>query len=194
MLIIVLCLVVLALVLLVVFIIMSRRRRVGQIRRQTMGEAGMVMRSSAESAAAKQFARRFQYSNFDLRGLECDFGLKANTSTTSRNYGFGTGYCRGEELGSTTRALLLKKPASSNLNANTELLVEGRLLQALQHPHVVRLLEHVSNPLCLVIEWAEEGNLRKFLRSSRPTKQVGQTALSSKDLTHIIIQVASGLH
>ena len=76
---------------------------------------------------------------------------------------------------------MLKAGASSS--DLSDLVMEYNLLKELDHPNVIKLLGACTDsrgPLYLIIEFAEHGSLRNYLRSHRESKtaQQFQTLLS----------------
>jgi serine/threonine protein kinase len=76
------------------------------------------------------------------------------------------------------------------------MLLEALLLRALQHRSIVALMAIVSQsaPVLVCTELMQNGNLRNFLRSSRPgPNRSARTAVSSVDLASIASAIASAM-
>lgn len=64
-----------------------------------------------------------------------------------------------------------------------------------RHPNVVSLLGicTASEPMCIVVEYMKDGNLRDFLRKSRPTLEQPVPAVSASQLIAFIVDIATGM-
>mgnify|MGYP001424270708 CR=1 FL=1 len=81
---------------------------------------------------------------------------------------------------------------SSSVSANTQLLVEARLLLLLQHECIVPVLGMVvSSPAVVAVEYLENGDLRSYLRACRPASARPKAVLQLPDLLAIMRRVAS---
>ena len=81
--------------------------------------------------------------------------------------------------------------------ALTAVLFEARLLSTMQHAHVVRLLavSEAHQPVMLVMELCEGGDLLSMLRHGRPAfgQEAGPSALSLRAQLDLAAQAASGV-
>merc|ERR1719399_710930 len=70
-------------------------------------------------------------------------------------------------------------------------LKEVRLLQSLDHPNIVRLLDSIiDNNELLIVEWAEKGDLKRMIRKAVQA----QTTFSTPDIWEYSRQLAGALH
>ena len=91
---------------------------------------------------------------------------------------------------------MLKAGASSS--DLSDLVMEYNLLKELDHPNVIKLLGACTDsrgPLYLIIEFAEHGSLRNYLRSDR--ESTSKTAQQSSDKFKILLsfgwQISKGM-
>ena len=77
----------------------------------------------------------------------------------------------------------------------TQFLVEARLLAVMDHPHVIRLLgvQAAFQPVQLMLEYCELGDLLRYVRSGAATEGVGQRGGFDAAQLDMARQVASGL-
>ena len=113
------------------------------------------------------------------------------------------GIVQGEE--STTVAVkVLKEGASAQ--ARQEFFKEAALMHEFNHPNILRLLGVCieQEPLCMMFEYMELGDLNNFLRKNDPTKLTGSKQSLSSDkmpsvilnpqqLVNMAVDVAAGL-
>jgi len=85
---------------------------------------------------------------------------------------------------------MLRKDASSQ--EKTEFLQEARLMSHFRHKHVLRLLGVCLDPLLLVLELMEVGDLLKYLRENRVLQPTDPSALRLQDLLSMCEDVARG--
>lgn len=91
---------------------------------------------------------------------------------------------------------MLKAGASSS--DLSDLVMEYNLLKELDHPNVIKLLGACTDsrgPLYLIIEFAEHGSLRNYLRSERGS--ISKTTQQSSDKFRILLsfgwQISKGM-
>ncbi len=115
------------------------------------------------------------------------------------------GILPGQES-STVAIKVLKEGASDKVKV--EFFKEASLMQVFDHPNIVKLLGVCieQEPLCMIFEFMELGDLNNFLRKNAPTKwgstpslnrtqqsRLGLASLSTQQLVNIAIDVAAGL-
>ena len=92
--------------------------------------------------------------------------------------------------------------AVKSLNENAEELDKNDFLAEIQvmqqfepHKNVVSLLGicTVSEPICIVVEYMKDGNLRDFLRLARPTLDRPEMILSASQLLNFMVDIARGM-
>ncbi|KAL4660118.1 discoidin domain-containing receptor 2-like [Arapaima gigas] len=87
----------------------------------------------------------------------------------------------------------------ANKNARTDFLKEIKIMSRLKDPNIVRLLGICicSDPLCMITEYMENGDLNQFLSRHEPEGQTAQACnaatVSYSNLHHIATQIASGM-
>ncbi len=93
---------------------------------------------------------------------------------------------------STVAIKVMKEGASSQ--TKKEFFREASLMHTFDHPNIVKLLGVCisQEPLCMVFEFMELGDLNQFLRQSAP-KQGGMPSLSTQQLVYMTIDIAAGL-
>ena len=89
------------------------------------------------------------------------------------------------------------KPGASSSDLS-DLVMEYNLLKELDHPNVIKLLGACTDsrgPLYLIMEFAEHGSLRNFLKHHRsePTKDEDQAPGISEDLLSFGWQISKGM-
>lgn len=113
------------------------------------------------------------------------------------------GIQQGEE--STTVAVkVLKEGASAQ--ARQEFFKEAALMHEFNHPNILRLLGVCieQEPLCMMFEYMELGDLNNFLRKNDPTKLTGSKqslssdkmpsiVLNAQQLVNMAVDIAAGL-
>lgn len=113
-------------------------------------------------------------------------------------------YLPGMEQAQLVAIKTLKDPSSPQLWG--EFQQEASLLAELHHPNVASLLGVVTQdvPVCMLLEFSAQGDLRQFLISRSPHSDVGGASSSEEDgtahsgldhgnLLHLSVQVAAGM-
>ncbi|KAM8929976.1 discoidin domain-containing receptor 2 [Pelodytes ibericus] len=87
--------------------------------------------------------------------------------------------------------------ADANKNARNDFLKEIKIMSRLKDPNIIRLLAVciAEDPLCMITEYMENGDLNQFLSRHQPEGAHGSTssAISYNDLRHMAAQIASGM-
>uniref|UniRef100_A0A8C9SWW3 Discoidin domain-containing receptor 2 n=1 Tax=Scleropages formosus TaxID=113540 RepID=A0A8C9SWW3_SCLFO len=87
----------------------------------------------------------------------------------------------------------------ANKNARTDFLKEIKIMSRLKDPNIVRLLGVCvcSDPLCMITEYMENGDLNQFLSRHEPEGQIALACnaptVSYSNLHHMATQIASGM-
>ena len=99
--------------------------------------------------------------------------------------------------GHTRVAVKMLKPGASSSDLS-DLVMEYNLLKELDHPNVIKLLGACTDsrgPLYLIMEFAEHGSLRNYLRSERGS--ISKTTQQSSDKFRILLsfgwQISKGM-
>ena len=100
-------------------------------------------------------------------------------------------------LGHTKVAVKMLKPGASSSDLS-DLVMEYNLLKELDHPNVIKLLGACTDcrgPLYLIMEFAEHGSLRNYLKSHRPepTKGDNQVIGKCEDILSFGWQISKGM-
>ncbi|KAE8585458.1 hypothetical protein XENTR_v10021317 [Xenopus tropicalis] len=90
--------------------------------------------------------------------------------------------------------------ADANKNARSDFLKELKILSRLSDPHIIRLLGACldEDPLCMITEYMENGDLNQFLSSHHldEGEESGAQclpAISYPSLLHVAVQICSGM-
>ncbi|XP_067086656.1 discoidin domain-containing receptor 2 isoform X3 [Osmerus mordax] len=89
--------------------------------------------------------------------------------------------------------------ADANKNARNDFLKEIKIMSRLKDPNIVRLLAVCvcSDPLCMITEYMENGDLNQFLSRHQPEDQLAPLSntptVSYSNLHHMAVQIASGM-
>ncbi|XP_061593780.1 discoidin domain-containing receptor 2 isoform X1 [Cololabis saira] len=89
--------------------------------------------------------------------------------------------------------------SDANKNARNDFLKEIKIMSRLKDPNIVRLLGVCiySNPLCMITEYMENGDLNQFLSRHEPEGQLAllsnAATVSFSNLCHMASQIASGM-
>nr|XP_057929939.1 discoidin domain-containing receptor 2 isoform X2 [Doryrhamphus excisus] len=87
----------------------------------------------------------------------------------------------------------------ANKNARNDFLKEVKIMSRLKDPNIIRLLAVCiySEPLCMITEYMENGDLNQFLSRHEPEGQVAllseAATVSFSKLCHMAAQIASGM-
>lgn len=98
----------------------------------------------------------------------------------------------GSDNSQTTVAVkVLKVGASTQIKK--EFFREAALMQAFDHPNILKLIGVCieQEPLCMIFEFMERGDLNNFLRKNTP--QLSHPCLSAEQLVELCIDIAAGL-
>lgn len=89
--------------------------------------------------------------------------------------------------------------ADANKNARNDFLKEIKIMSRLKDPNIIRLLAVCicSDPLCMITEYMENGDLNQFLSRHQPEGHLALLSntptVSYSNLRHMAIQIASGM-
>ncbi|XP_019386264.1 PREDICTED: discoidin domain-containing receptor 2 [Crocodylus porosus] len=87
--------------------------------------------------------------------------------------------------------------ADANKNARNDFLKEIKIMSRLKDPNIIRLLAVciAEDPLCMITEYMENGDLNQFLSRHEPqgTPTSGAPTVSYTDLKFMATQIASGM-
>lgn len=92
--------------------------------------------------------------------------------------------------------------ADANKNARSDFLKELKILSRLSDPHIIRLLGACldEDPLCMITEYMENGDLNQFLSSHELSEEDGHMedghnppCISYPSLLHVALQICSGM-
>ncbi|CAL8254553.1 unnamed protein product [Merluccius merluccius] len=89
--------------------------------------------------------------------------------------------------------------ADANKNARNDFLKEIKIMSRLKDPNIIRMLAVCiySDPLCMITEYMENGDLNQFLSRHQPQGQLASLSnaptVSFSDLCHMVTQIASGM-
>ncbi|XP_061894493.1 discoidin domain-containing receptor 2 [Entelurus aequoreus] len=89
--------------------------------------------------------------------------------------------------------------SDANKNARKDFLKEMKIMSGLKDPNIVRLLAVCvhSEPLCMITEYMENGDLNQFLSRHQPEGQLAALSnaptISFSNLCHMAAQIASGM-
>uniref|UniRef100_A0A8C5QU26 Discoidin domain-containing receptor 2 n=1 Tax=Leptobrachium leishanense TaxID=445787 RepID=A0A8C5QU26_9ANUR len=86
--------------------------------------------------------------------------------------------------------------ADANKNARNDFLKEIKIMSRLKDPNIIRLLAVciAEDPLCMITEYMENGDLNQFLSRHQPEGAPFTDAYDSySDLRHMAAQIASGM-
>ncbi|XP_063794089.1 epithelial discoidin domain-containing receptor 1 isoform X3 [Pseudophryne corroboree] len=92
--------------------------------------------------------------------------------------------------------------ADANKNARSDFLKELKILSRLSDPHIIRLLGACldEDPLCMITEYMENGDLNQFLSSHQlaeedESMEAGHSppCISYPSLLHVALQICSGM-
>ncbi|KAG9338381.1 hypothetical protein JZ751_025785 [Albula glossodonta] len=83
----------------------------------------------------------------------------------------------------------------ANKSARNDFLKEIKIMSRLKDPNIVRLLGVCmsSDPLCMITEYMENGDLNQFLSRHGPDEQGSTPTVSYSNLHHMATQIASGM-
>ncbi|XP_015253271.1 PREDICTED: discoidin domain-containing receptor 2 isoform X3 [Cyprinodon variegatus] len=89
--------------------------------------------------------------------------------------------------------------SDADKNARNDFLKEIKIMSRLKDPNIIRLLAVCiySDPLCMITEYMENGDLNQFLSRHEPEGQLALLSnaptVSFSDLCHMATQIASGM-
>ncbi|CAL8309023.1 unnamed protein product [Lota lota] len=89
--------------------------------------------------------------------------------------------------------------ADANKNARNDFLKEIKIMSRLKDPNIIRMLAVCiySDPLCMITEYMENGDLNQFLSRHQPQGQLSSVSsaptVSFSDLCDMVTQIASGM-
>ncbi|XP_065128696.1 discoidin domain-containing receptor 2 isoform X1 [Paramisgurnus dabryanus] len=89
--------------------------------------------------------------------------------------------------------------ADANKNARNDFLKEIKIMSRLKDPNIIRLLAVCmsSDPLCMITEYMENGDLNQFLSRHEPEGMIALLSnaptVSYSNLHHMVTQIASGM-
>eukprot|EP00050_Salpingoeca_kvevrii_P017244 m.63290 g.63290 ORF g.63290 m.63290 type:complete len:1790 (-) comp7448_c0_seq1:173-5542(-) len=179
-------------------LIVVLRRRSRHSAKSRMQDLELMVASRLTENSRSMFFAKYPGVVDDPRCFESDFSMLQRGSRDIELGKYVGQHARLAQISDNTtlsKLAVVAKHVGGDVDAQRNLLVEARLMAALQHPHIVHLMAYTpSTPVWIATAHCAHGDLRTFLRKSRPASTAPAAHLELSDLEQFSKDIVLGCH